>query len=196
MHEGNHFARQFPGDFRRARGDDFPFAIRVRVIDPVIQAAPLQRIVNFAGAVGGENDDGTRVVGRAHRAELGDGDLKIRQHFQQERFKRFIGAIEFIDQQHRRGAGNRQVQRLQQRARGKEFAAVNGLRQIARFGALAAARVGQTDRHHLLCGIPFVGGTGKIETFVALQANQRAFKHGRENLRDVGFADAGFAFEK
>ena len=58
--------------------------------------------MHFAGAVGSENDDGR--LRRADGAKFGDRDLKIRQRLQQERLERFIGAVDFIDQKHRRAA--------------------------------------------------------------------------------------------
>ena len=47
-------------------------------------------------------------------AEFGDGDLEVGEHFQQKGLERFVGAVEFVDQQHRR-AGRVGLQRLQQR---------------------------------------------------------------------------------
>ena len=48
------------------------------------------------------------------RAELGDRHLEVGQHFEQERLERLVGAVELVDQQHRR-AGRIGLQRLQQR---------------------------------------------------------------------------------
>ena len=53
-------------------------------------------------------------VGRADRAELGDRHLEIGQHFEQIRLERLVGAVELVDQQHRRDAVVRR-ERLQQR---------------------------------------------------------------------------------
>ncbi len=90
--------------------DDLEFARGIRIADPVIEAAPLERVVNFAGAVRGDDDD--RRLRRLHGAHFRNGDLEVRQHFEQERLERFIGAVEFVDQQHRR-AGRVRLQRLQ-----------------------------------------------------------------------------------
>ena len=52
--------------------------------------------------------------GRLDRAELGDRDLEIGQHFEQERLEGLVGAVELVDQQHRRAVGIG-LERLQQR---------------------------------------------------------------------------------
>ena len=74
----------------------------VGIIDPVIEAAPLQRVVDLARAVGGDDDD--RRLLRLDRADLRDRDLEIGQHFEQIGLERLVGAVELVDQQHRRAA--------------------------------------------------------------------------------------------
>ena len=66
----------------------------------MIQAAPLQRVVELAGAVGGDDDD--RRHGGADRAELGNGHLKVGQQLEQKPLELLVGAIELVDEQHRR----------------------------------------------------------------------------------------------
>ena len=74
-------------------------ALEVGVLDPVVQAATLQRIVHIAGAVRGQHHD-RRSRGR-EPAEFGNGDLVVGQHFQQVRLELVVGAIDLVDQQHR-----------------------------------------------------------------------------------------------
>src|SRR5439155_5859450 len=57
-------------------------------------------------------------------------------------------------------------------------------------------RFGQPDLDHLARIVPLVYGGGDVETFVALEAHQSAAEAPRENLRDLGLADPGLAFEK
>ena len=95
-----------------ARLDDRELALGVGIIDPVIETAALQRVVDFAGAVRGDDDD--RRLRRLDGAEFGDRDLEVAEDFQQIRLERLVGAVEFVDQQHRR-AGDVRLQRLQQR---------------------------------------------------------------------------------
>ena len=83
--------------------EDFEFAFCVRVIDPEIETAALDRIVDFTRPVRRDDDD--RRLGGLDCADLGDGYLKIRQDFEQECFERLIRAVELIDQQDRPGAG-------------------------------------------------------------------------------------------
>ena len=47
-------------------------------------------------------------------AELRDGHLEVGEHFEQERLERLVGAVELVDQQHRR-ACRIGLERLQQR---------------------------------------------------------------------------------
>ena len=90
----------------------FEFALGVRIADPVIEAAALERVVDLARAVRGDDHD-RRMLG-LHRAHLRDRDLEVGQHFEQERLEGFVGAVELVDQQHRRAGGVR-LERLQQR---------------------------------------------------------------------------------
>jgi hypothetical protein len=83
----------------------------------MIEAAPLQRVVDLAGAVGGDDDDGR--LSRADRAKLGNGDLEIGQDLEQEGLEGLVGAVEFVDQQNRRAAVAG-LERLQQRAADEE----------------------------------------------------------------------------
>ena len=72
----------------------------------MVEAAPLERVVDLARAVGGQDDDG-RFRG-ADRAQLGDGDLEIGQGLEQEGLEGFVGPVKFVDQQDRRaGASGR-----------------------------------------------------------------------------------------
>ena len=90
----------------------------VGIVDPVIQAAPLQRVVELARAV--RRDDHDRRRCGADRAELGNRDLVVRQHLEQVAFELLVGAIELVDQQHRRRAVSAR-QRLQQRPLDQEL---------------------------------------------------------------------------
>ena len=62
---------------------DLQLALGIGIVDPVVEAAPLQRVVDLAGAVRGDDDD--RRLRRLDRADLRDGDLEIREQLQQDR---------------------------------------------------------------------------------------------------------------
>ena len=72
-------------------------------VDPVVEAAPLQRVVQLARPVRGDHDRG-RLVG-GDRPELGHGDREVGEHLEQERLELVVGPVELVDQQHRAGAG-------------------------------------------------------------------------------------------
>src|ERR1700685_4343472 len=90
------------GQRRRDAGladqNDLDLAFGGRIADPVVQAAPLERVVQLAGAVGGEYHQ--RRAGRLDGADLGDADLEVGQHLEQERLEFVVGAVDLVDQQH------------------------------------------------------------------------------------------------
>ena len=73
-------------------------ALGGRIVDPVIDAAAPQRLVQLARAVRGEDDD--RPLGRAQRAALGDRDLEVGEELEQEGLELVVGAVDLVDQQH------------------------------------------------------------------------------------------------
>ncbi len=113
----------------------------VRVVDPVVEAAALQRVVQVAGAVGGEHHD-RRVRGPAG-AQLGDGDGGLGQQLEQERLELVVAAVDLVDQQHG-GPGAGVVERGQQRALEQELVA----EQVGLARRLAAG-LGQPDGQQL-----------------------------------------------
>src|SRR5262249_15972436 len=80
--------------------DDLELAFGIRVGHPVIEAAPLQRIMDLAGPVGRNDHDRRRLS--LDGAELRHGYLEIREHLEQESLESLVAAVEFTDQQHRR----------------------------------------------------------------------------------------------
>ena len=58
--------------------------------------------MHVAGAVAGEHDERRRVG--AERAELGDRDLPVGQHLEQVGLELVVGAVDLVDEQHRRRA--------------------------------------------------------------------------------------------
>src|SRR5262249_46198557 len=81
------------------RTHDGIFFLKTRVVDPVEEAATLQGIVNLAGAVGGQDNEGGTFG--LHSAYFRNTNLKVRQHFKQKSLKLFVRAIHLIDEQHR-----------------------------------------------------------------------------------------------
>ncbi len=128
-----------------------------------------------------------------NRSKLGDGDLKIRKRLQQEGFERLVGAVQFVDQQHRR-AFDLRAHRLQQ---GPLDQIVLGEQLVLQHVAIGTARrLGSANRDHLLGEVPFIDGTGRIQPLIALQPDQAPPQAGRNRLCDLGLADPRLALQK
>ena len=147
--------------------------------------------MNFAGAVRGDHHD--RRVRGLDGAELRDGDLEIGEHFQEKGLERFVGAVELVDQQHRR-AGRIGLERLQQRTLDQEALGEDVV--LEPLAIVLALRLGDADRDHLRGVVPFVDRRRDVEPFVALQPDQAAPERRGEHLGDLGLADASLALEK
>ena len=101
---------------------------------------------------------------RGNRPQFGDRNLKVGQQFEQERLELVVGAVDFVDQQHRRlvAADRRQQWPLQQ-VFFRENLILDGV------GILAAMGL---DRQQLALVVPFIERGRLIEALVALQADQ------------------------
>ena len=66
----------------------------------MVEAAPLDRIVQVARAVGREHDD--RRVRGGDRADLGDRHARLGEQLEQERLEVVVGAVDLVDQEHGR----------------------------------------------------------------------------------------------
>ena len=139
-------------------------------------------------AVGG--DDHHRRGRRLDGADLRDGDLEIGQDLQQEGLERLVGAIQLVDQQHRRRAVR--STRLQQRAFLQEFGG-RRCRAPAPRGRRGAVGLGQPDRHQLAGMVPLIGRGRQVQPVIALQPHQPAAQPGGQHLGDLGLAGAGLA---
>src|SRR6185369_7805782 len=113
----DHLAGQRLGRLRSPDHDDLDLALGARVADPVVDAAPLQRVVQLAGAVGGEHHQRWRVG--PDGPDLRNGDLEVGQDLQQGRLELVVGPVNLVDEQHRPVAGphGRQQRPLQQELR-------------------------------------------------------------------------------
>ncbi len=130
---------------------------------------------------------------RTNGAELRNRDLVLGQNLEQIRFERFVGTIELVNQQN----GCDTVlgcERLQQRALQQETGCEYVVRQLA---ALDAARsLSESYLDHLTRIVPFINSRGGVEPLIALKAHQTTPESSGQDFRDLGFAYAGFAFEK
>ena len=113
LHERDQLLPELTRQPGRLQLQDFSLVFYRRVVNPVIEATPSQRVMHLPCPVGGNNHDG-RLVG-ADGPEFGYRQLEIGQQFEQERFEGFVGAVDFIDQQYRRTFRMR-LERLQERS--------------------------------------------------------------------------------
>ena len=155
------------------------------------RAAQEQRVMDFTRAVGGKHHH--RRGRRANGANFGYGDLKIGEHLQQECLELLVGAVEFVDQQHRRLAVVA-FQRLQQRpleeiVRAEEV--MLGAGNIHR-----ARRLQQADLQHLARIIPLVDRAADVQPLITLQPDQARVEQAGQHLGDLGLADAGLTLQK
>ena len=157
----------------------------------MIEAAALERVVNLARAVRGDDHD--RRLRGLDRAQFRDRDLEIGEHFEQERLEGFVGAVEFVDQQHRR-AGCVRLERLQQRTLDQEPLGENVMLDAR--AVVLAFGFRDADRDHLRGVVPLVDRGRNVKPLVALQPNEPPAKRRRQDLADLGLADARLAFEE
>ena len=115
-HERGRLRGEPLGHARHAQAHDLDLPLERRMPDPVEERAPLERVVQLARAVRGQ-DDG-RALARRDRAELGDRDLEVGEHLEEERLELLVRAVDLVDQEHDRLVG---VDRLQQRPPDQEL---------------------------------------------------------------------------
>src|SRR5258708_3921099 len=157
LHEADDLLRQFCGNAGHARFDDRELALGTGIIHPVIKTAALQRVVNLAGAVRGDDDD--RRLRRLDGAEFGYRHLEVAENFEQISLECLVGAIEFVDQQHRR-AGHLRLQRLQQRPFDQIAFGENVAGKLVAIGIAGSFR--EPDRDHLRRAVPLIDRGGDI----------------------------------
>ena len=118
----------------------------------------------------------------------GNRDLEVRQQFEQERLELVVGAVDLVDQQHRRrGAADRGQQRPFQQVFFRKDLVLDGV------GLVAAMRL---DRQQLALVIPFIQRRRLIEPLIALQPDQFGAVHAGQRFCDLGLADARLAFQQ
>src|SRR6266700_1100681 len=162
LHERHHVRGEGRGQLRPAAFENRELALRRRVVDPVIQAAALERVVHLARAVA-RDDDVRRPLG-FDRPDLGDGDREVGEHFEQVRLELLVRAVDLVDQQDGR-LGTRVLERPEQRATDQELLREDVFgRRLLRL----AARLEQADLEHLTRIVPFVHGGVDVEPLVAL----------------------------
>src|SRR5712692_3164129 len=84
---------------RRAGAHDLDLLLEVGVVDPVVEAAALERVVHLTGPVRGDDHE-WRILG-LDRPNFGDRDLEVGEQLEQKRLELLVGAVDLVDQEHR-----------------------------------------------------------------------------------------------
>ena len=177
------------GDLGRTDAHDRHLSLEVRVVDPVVQAAALERVVDLARAIPGE--DHQRWVRRADRPQLGDADRVVGEDLEQECLELLVGSVDLIDEQHRRH-GIVVVDGVEERPAQQEFRSEHVL--LGAHTVLALAD--QPDVEQLARVVPLVCGVRKVDALVALQTDEPGTEARGKRSRRLGLAHPGFAFEE
>ena len=191
-------SRDLPGEMLRAGRHSEPhdrhLAVETGVLDPVVEAAALERVVHVACAVRGEDHD-RRRLGPVD-AELGHRDLEVAEYLQQVSLELVVGTVDLVDQQHRRWTVT-VADRPQQCPLDEESLLVQvGLDRIGRLAGGLTRGLGRAEVQELACVVPVVHRLRGVDALVALQPDQLAPGPRRQHLRQLGLADAGLAFEQ
>ncbi len=147
-------------------------------------ALRFKRVVQLARAVGGQ--DHSRLATRADGADLGNRDLKVREHLEQERLELLVGPVDLVDQEN---DGLVAVDRLEQRPADQEL----GPEQLV-LGHRSLLR--RADVQQLARVVPLVDGVRDVEAFVALEPDQARAGRRRERLGGLGLADTCLSLEQ
>jgi hypothetical protein len=149
----------------------------------VVEAAPLERVVQLARAVRGQHDQ--RAAPADHRPDLRDRDREVGEELEQEGLELVVGAVDLVDQEDRRAL---LLQCLEQRAPQQELAP----EQLARLGA----RLRRADGEQLAPVVPVVDRVVEVDPLVALQPDQASAGGARQRPRDLGLAHARLALQQ
>ena len=145
--------------------------------------------MNLTRAVG--CDDHERRLPGLDGADLGDRDLEVREQLEQEGLELLVGAIDLVDEQHRRDEVL-VVDGVEQRPPEKKLGAEDlALRQVAVGGLVQQADVQQLARV-----VPLVHSVREVDALVALEPNQPRPQHVRHDLGRLGLADARLALDE
>ena len=188
--EVHDLAGQLVGRVGHAGRDDLELLGGRRVVDPVVQAAALERVVDLAGPVRRQHD--LRGLRGADGPDLGDRDLEVGQDLEQVGLELLVRPVDLVDQQHRRHPIGG-LERLEQGPLEQELGAedVVGRRLVD-----LAARFEQPDLEHLARVVPLVDRGVDVQALVALEADEPRPERCREHLRELRLADARLALEQ
>ena len=191
-HDADHLIGEGLGDARHPGQHDLLLPLEVGIVDVQEQAAPLQRLRQLSGVVGGQEDQ--RDLGGAHGPELRDRHLIVREDLQEQGLGLHLDPVDLVDQQHDRllGADGLQQGPSQQEGLGEDVL-------LDVLPLLAAGRFADAlglDAQELLLVVPLVEGLRLVQPLVALQADQPGVEHLGHRLGQLRLAGAGRAFDQ
>ena len=99
-HDACHLVGQVGVHPRHLRGHDLALAFEVRIVDVEVEAAALERLGEFPGAVRGEEHQWN--LEGLDRAQLGDRHLVVGEDLKQEGFGLHLDAIHLVNEKHHR----------------------------------------------------------------------------------------------
>src|SRR5215831_13973105 len=172
---------------RHPAADDRRDPAGVGVVDPVVEAAPFQRVVQVTGPVRGQHDD--RAEPGPPGPQFRDGDRRLGEQLEQERLELVVAAVHLVDQQHGRVRAW-MVEGGEQRP-GQQIL----LAEQVSIAQRLAARLGQPDRQQLARVVPLIQRFGGGQALVALQPQHRRVQRLGQCLGRLGLADPRFTLE-
>ena len=184
------------GHLGGAAAQDGQLALDAGVLEPVVEAAALEGVVQLARAVGSEHDD--RRYGCRDGAELGDAHRPAGQHLEQERLELVVGAVHLVDQQH----GRRLAQCLEHRASEQEplveqrLLGLAGVERALPRGPRRGSGLQGPQVQDLAREVPVVERLRGVDALVALEPDQRRPRQLGQRLGERGLAGAGLALEQ
>src|SRR5215204_4332641 len=161
------------------------------MLDVVVEATALERVVDLSSTVGGQ--DGHRRTFGHDGAELGDGDGEVREDLQEKSFELVVGAIHLVYEQHGRHRPP-VLQRLQERTAYQELAVVEVA--LDAFLIFTSEGFGGADVEELAGVVPFVDGLVDVYALVALETDKWCLQDAGEDFGDLGLAYPRLAFQK
>ncbi len=191
-----HHAHHLLGEVRRDAGDalqdDRPLALEARIVEVEVQATALQRLRELTRRIGGEKDE--RHPARLHRPELGDRDLIVREHLEEQCLGLELDAVDLVDQQHHRIG---RADRLQHGAGEEELLREDVALDRRPLRRLVAGRLAlDLDAEQLLAVVPLVEHLRLVEALVTLEADEAELERQGDGLRELGLAGAGGALDE
>src|SRR3954447_6138074 len=187
VHDLHELAGDLLVELGRVQAHDLELALHVRVVEPEIETAALQRLRELTRVVRGQEHEW--MGPRLHHAQLGYRDLEVRQDLEQHRLELLVGLVDLVDQQHHRVIGGYGGE---ERAGEEELLAEDVLLDLLPTGV---GRLG-LDPQQLLAVVPLVEGLGLVETLVALEADQAPLGGARHGLGELGLAHSGRALHQ